>query len=76
MYVLTHNIFNIYIYIYISFKDISFKDISIKNYPLKIYHFMIYFSKPCVFEETSSKMKKAITGKTDFSKMIVISSWR
>ena len=32
--------------------------------------------RPCVFAETSSKMKKAITGKTDFSEMIVLSSWR
>ena len=37
---------------------------------------MIIFSKPCVFAETSSKKKKTITGKTDFSKMIVLSSWR
>ena len=37
---------------------------------------MIHFSRLGVFEETSSKMKKAITGKTDFSKMIVLSSWR
>ena len=29
-----------------------------------------------VFEETSSKKQKPITGKTDFSKMIVLSSWR
>ena len=37
---------------------------------------MLYFSKPCVFVETSSNLKTAITEKTDFSKMIVLSSWR